>query len=93
LIQYYPAITIEFVGNSTLTLKADEEFLLKTEGSLNSFWKAIDEVKQFGYKLDEITESGMGSELNPTRFYAIMFMSPPTDINNATRDLGQETVN
>ena len=33
---------------------------------------AIDKVKKQGYKLDDITSSGMGSQGNPTRFYAAM---------------------
>lgn len=72
VIEYYPAVTLEFISNSTIVLKGDEEFMLKTEGSLSSFWKTIDAVKQFGYILDEVTESGLGSNGNPTRFYAIM---------------------
>jgi hypothetical protein len=92
LIEYYPAVTIEFVSNSTIALKGDEEFMLKTEGSLNSFWRAIDEVKQFGFNLDEITESGMGSELNPTRFYAVMSLTDPNDTKNANQDPAQKKV-
>lgn len=72
LIKYYPAVTPEFISNSTIVLKGDEEFMLKTENTLHTFWKAIDTVKHFGYHLDEVTESGMGSAGNPTRFYAIM---------------------
>lgn len=89
VIDYYPAITLEFISNSTVALKGDEEFMLKTENDLASFWKAIDEVKQFGYNLDEITESGMGSELNPTRLYAVMSQNTKTDdatMNEKIRD-------
>lgn len=93
LIEYYPAVTIEFVSNSTIALKGDEEFMVKTEGSLNSFWRAVDKVKQFGYHLDEISESGMGSELNPTRFYAVMSLTNPSDTNNANQDPEQKKVN
>jgi hypothetical protein len=82
LIEYYPAVTIEFISNSTMTLKGDEEFMLKTEYNLTPFWKAIDTAKQFGYILDEVTESGMGSVGNPTRFYAIMSLD--ANIDNST---------
>lgn len=72
LIELFPSVEVEFNGNWTVALKADEDFLLQTDGNLSSFWKAIDIVKGFGYELDEITTSGMGSEGNPTRFYAIL---------------------
>ncbi|WP_159357606.1 hypothetical protein [Candidatus Nitrosocosmicus sp. SS] len=72
VIQYYPAVTLEFISDSTVVLKGDEKFMLKSENDLRSFWKAIDTVKQFGFSVDEITESGLGSVGNPTRFYAVM---------------------
>jgi hypothetical protein len=72
LIEFFPSVEIEFNGNWTLALKADEDFLLQTDGNLSSLWNAIDIAKGFGYELNEITTSGMGSEGNPTRFYAIM---------------------
>jgi hypothetical protein len=72
LIELYPSVEIEYNGNSTVVLKAEEKFLLQTEGNLGPLWNAIDKVSQFGYTLEEITTSGMGSEGNPTRFYAIM---------------------
>ena len=82
LLDYYPAVTLEFVSNSPVVLKGDEEFMLKTEYTLSPFWEAIDTIKQFGYNLDEVTESGMGSEGNPTKFYAIMSLD--TIVDNST---------
>ncbi len=82
LLDYYPAVTLELANNSTVVLKGDEEFMLKTEYNLSPFWEAIDTIKQFGYNLDEVTESGMGSVGNPTRFYAIMSLD--TIIDNST---------
>jgi len=78
LIELYPGVTVEFVGNSTVVLMGDEKFLVGAEGTMNSFWTGIDKVKQFGYTLDEITTSGMGSEPNPTRFYAILSLQNTT---------------
>jgi hypothetical protein len=86
LIEYYPAVTIEFISNSTIALKGDEEFMLKTEYNLTPFWKAIDTAKQFGYNLDEVTESGMGSVGNPTRFYAIMSLDTNSDNSTLIKD-------
>ncbi|MGD9533714.1 MAG: hypothetical protein AB7V56_08085 [Candidatus Nitrosocosmicus sp.] len=72
LIEFYPGVSIEFQGNESIVIQGDEEFLLQTEGNLESFWNATDIIRQFGYSLDEITTSGMGTELNPTRFYAVL---------------------
>lgn len=85
ILEYYPAVTAEFIGNSTIVLKGDEEFMLKTEYNLSPFWEAIETIKQFGYNLDEVTESGMGSVGNPTRFYAIMSLD--TIIDNSTLNM------
>jgi hypothetical protein len=90
LIEYYPAVTIEFVSNSTIALKGDEEFMLNTEYNLTPFWKAIDTAKQFGYSLDEITESGLGSVGNPTRFYAIMSLDTNFDNTTLVKDLTKQ---
>jgi len=76
LLNFYPSVEVEFNGNATLVLKADEEFLLKSQGNLASLWEAIDKSHEFGYTLDEITTSGMGSEGNPTRFYAVLSLDP-----------------
>jgi len=67
-----PSIKVEYQSNSIVVLNADEDFLLLLNGTLTPFWHAIDIVKQHGYTLEEITESGMGSKGNPTRFYAIL---------------------
>jgi hypothetical protein len=67
---------ISIRGSSSITatsiLNADEDFLLLLNGTLTPFWHAIDIVKKHGYTLEEITESGMGSKGNPTRFYAVL---------------------
>jgi hypothetical protein len=39
---------------------------------MSPFWNAIDVVKHYGYAVEEVATSGMGSQGNPTRFYAIM---------------------
>jgi hypothetical protein len=67
-----PSIKVEYQSNSMVVLNADEDFLLLLNGTLTSFWHAIDIVKKHGYSLTEITESGMGSKGNPTRFYAVL---------------------
>jgi hypothetical protein len=69
---YFPLITVEYESDSTIVLKGDENSLLIINGTLAPLWNAIDIVKNNGYKLKEIIESGMGSQGNPTRFYAIL---------------------
>jgi hypothetical protein len=69
---FFPLITVEYESDSTIVLKGDENSLLILNGTLAPLWNAIDIVKNNGYKLIEITESGMGSQGNPTRFYAIL---------------------
>ena len=65
-------IEVEYQSVSSVVLRADEERLLLLDGTLSSFWHAIDIVKKYGYQLKEITESGMGYQGNPTRFYAFL---------------------
>jgi len=67
-----PSIKVEYQSSSMVVLNADEDFLLLMNGTLTPFWHAIDIVKKHGYTLEEITESGMGSKGNPTRFYAVL---------------------
>lgn len=67
-----PLIDVEYQGESVVVLKADENALLLSNGTLMPFWNAIDLVKHYGYSLNDVTTSGMGSQGNPTRFYAIM---------------------
>jgi hypothetical protein len=74
-----PLVEVEYQSNSMVVLKADESYLLGVSGSLAgtggtmaAFWKAIDIIKQYGYTVDDVTTSGVGSQGNPTRFYAIM---------------------
>ena len=67
-----PSIKVEYQSNSMVVLNADEDFLLLLNGTLTPFWHAIDIVKEHGYSLKEISESGMGSKGNPTRFYAVL---------------------
>jgi hypothetical protein len=72
LIEDYPYVSVEYEDQSTLVIRGDEDSLLLTNGTLAPFWEAIDKAKEQGYKLDDITTSGMGSQGNPTRFYAAM---------------------
>ncbi|HKG87730.1 MAG TPA: hypothetical protein VKA95_05340 [Nitrososphaeraceae archaeon] len=72
LIDNYPYVSVEYEDPSTVVIRGDEESLLLVNGTLAPFWEAIDKVKEHGYKLDDITTSGMGSQGNPTRFYAAM---------------------
>jgi hypothetical protein len=65
-------IEVEYQSASSVVLRGNEENLLLLNGTLVPFWHAIDIVKKHGYQLKEITESGMGSQGNPTRFYAIL---------------------
>lgn len=67
-----PLINVEYQGESVVVLRADEDTLLLSNGTIMPFWNAIDVVKHYGYSLDDVTTSGMGSKGNPTRFYAIM---------------------
>lgn len=72
LIENYPYISVEYEDPSTVVIRGDEESLLMINGTLAPFWEGIDRAKEQGYKLDDIATSGMGSQGNPTRFYAIM---------------------
>lgn len=67
-----PLIGVEYQSQSLVVIKGEEEILLITNGTLSPFWHAIDIAKSHGYSLEEVTNSGMGSQGNPTRFYAIM---------------------
>jgi hypothetical protein len=66
------SVDVEYQSVSSVVLRADEERFLLLNGTLSSFWYAIDIVKKYGYQLKEITESGMGYQGNPTRFYAFL---------------------
>jgi hypothetical protein len=65
-------IEVEYQSAYSVVLRGNEETLLLMNGTLAPFWYAIDIVKKQGYQLKEITESGSGSQGNPTRFYAIL---------------------
>jgi len=65
-------VSVEYQSGSMVVLKADEDTLLNINGTLAPFWLSIDVVKHYGYRLNDITTSGLGSQGNPTRFYAIM---------------------
>ena len=67
-----PLIEVEYQSGSIVVLKGDEDILLITNGTLAPFWHAIDIVKKQGYSLEHFTESGAGSQGNPTRIYAIL---------------------
>jgi hypothetical protein len=72
LIDNYPYVSVEYEDPSTVVIRGDEQSLLLVNGTLAPFWEAIDQAKEQGYRLDDITTSGMGSQGNPTRFYAAM---------------------
>ena len=72
ILSKLPLIDVEYQGESIVVLKGDENTLLVSNGTNMPFWNAIDLVKHYGYKLDQVTTSGVGSQGNPTRFYAIM---------------------
>jgi hypothetical protein len=72
LLTVSPLIDVEYQGESVVVLRADENALIISNGTLIPFWNAIDVVKHYGYSLNEVTTSGMGSQGNPTRFFAIM---------------------
>jgi hypothetical protein len=67
-----PFIDVEYQSDSVVVIKGEEGILVATNGTMSSFWQAIDIAKHYGYTLGEVTTSGMGSQGNPTRFYAIM---------------------
>lgn len=72
LFSVSPLIVVEYQTDTMVVLKADEDSLLLSNGTMTEFWNAIDVVKHYGYSLNDVTTSGMGSQGNPTRFYAIM---------------------
>jgi hypothetical protein len=72
ILSKIPLIDIEYQSDSMIVLRGYEETLLATNGTMMPFWNAIDIVKHYGYSLDEVATSGMGSQGNPTRFYAVM---------------------
>lgn len=72
LLSVSPLVDVEYQGESIVVIKADEETLLISNGTMTPFWNAIDVVKHYGYSVEEVATSGMGSQGNPTRFYAIM---------------------
>jgi hypothetical protein len=72
LLKVTPLIDLEYQGESIVVLMAQEDTLLLSNGTMTPFWNAIDIVKHYGYSLNDVTTSGMGSQGNPTRFYAIM---------------------
>ena len=72
LLTTSPLIDVEYQGESIVVLKAEEDALLLSNGTMMPFWNAIDVVKHYGYLLSDVTTSVMGSQGNPTRFYAIM---------------------
>ena len=51
-----PVIEDEYLNESILVLKADEDALLVANGTITPFWLAIDAVKHFGYSVSEITK-------------------------------------
>lgn len=65
-------VEIEYQSAYSVILRGNEETLLLMNGTLAPFWYAIDIVKKHGYQLKEIIESGIGSQGNPTRFYAVL---------------------
>jgi len=67
-----PLIKVEYQSESTIVLKGEEDILISINGTTAPFWEAIDSMKHYGYSLVDVTTSGMGSQGNPTRFYAIM---------------------
>ncbi len=91
-------IEVEYQSASSVVLRGNEENLLLLNGTLVPFWHAIDIVKKHGYQLKEITESGMGSQGNPTRFYAILekekisTSAKEANENLTTEELVNETV-
>ncbi len=72
LFSVSPLIVVEYQTDTMVVLKADEDSLLLSNGTMTQFWNAIDVVKHYGYSLNDFTTSGMGSQGNPTRFYAIL---------------------
>ena len=50
-----------------------ESFLHFMKQNLDTGGEAIDLFEDsYGYKLDSVLSSGMGSAVNPTRFFAVM---------------------
>lgn len=72
LLDMYPFVSIEYETSSMIVLKGDEDSLLLVNGTLAPLWEAVDKMSKAGYVLEDVTSSGMGSQGNPTRFYAIM---------------------
>lgn len=65
-------VTVEYQSDSLVVLNTHEDIMLGVNGTMTIFWYTIDNVKQYGYSLSDVTTSGMGSQGNPTRFYAVL---------------------
>ena len=65
-INYADLVLVDYDGNNRIVLTFYE-----TESRYG--WEAIDLLEDdYGYKLDSILSSGLGSVANPTRFFAVM---------------------
>jgi hypothetical protein len=63
---YADLVLVDYDGNNRIVLTFYE-----TESRYG--WEAIDLLEDdYGYKLDSILSSGLGSVGNPTRFFAVM---------------------
>jgi hypothetical protein len=63
---YADLVLVDYDGNNRIVLTFYE-----TESRYG--WEAIDLLEDsYGYKLDSVLSSGMGSVSNPTRFFAVM---------------------
>lgn len=59
-------VLVDYDGNNSVVL-----MFYETES--NYGWEAIDLLEdKYGYKLDSVLPSGMGSVGNPTRFFAVL---------------------
>jgi len=65
-------IEVEYQSAYSVVLRGDEKTSLLLNRTFAPFWYAIDIVKKHGYHLKEIVESGMRSQGNKTKFYAIL---------------------
>ena len=64
-------LSVIYQGNNTVVFRIDEESFI-IPGADSELGKGIDVLTHYGYKLDQVVTSGMGSQGNPTRFYVIM---------------------
>jgi hypothetical protein len=64
---------VYYKGNNTIIIGGEALDPLMHQISNEKFWKAIEILEHdFGCKLDKLVINGLGSEVSPERFYAVL---------------------